>query len=304
MQEADFATLIEPAPPATRPGWRAPAPQRRVSWLTRVACFYAQCCGFAVFPTGRDKKPLVKGGFLAASRDCDQLEAWFERWPDSVIAAATGAVSGVVVLDLDIKSGKNGLAALRAAGITLPRTWTARTPSGGSHLHFAAAGGDLKCGASVRLFGRELPGVDTRGNGGYVCLPTPRTTYRWTVRRPGRCDLAPLPPRLVEGLRWRAAERPAAPVVALRPAGGGGFERTLDDCCRAIGTATPGTRQETLSARAWQAGRLAAEGKVDAGQALRRVLESAGAIRGPDWNRGEALKTARRRFKAGAAGNG
>lgn len=291
----------EPVALATRPGWRAPAPQRRVSWLTRVACFYAQCCGFAIFPTGRDKKPLVRGGFLAATRDCEQLEAWFQRWPDAVIAAATGALSGIFVLDLDAKHGKNGLEALRAAGITLPRTWTARTPSGGCHLYFAhPAGGGLKCGASVKLFGRELPGCDTRGSGGYVCLPTPRTGYRWTVRRPGRSILAAMPTRLIEGLRWREPERPAPIFRAIgRPA-----DRLLDDACAAITAAQPGCRQETLAREAWRIGRLVSEGRADRETALAALLSAAGGICGADWDRKAALATARRRFEAGARGNG
>lgn len=295
MPAGDFEAIE-----AARPSWRAPAPQRRVSWLTRVACFYAHCCSFAIFPTGRDKKPLIKGGFLAASRDCDQLEAWFERWPDALIAAATGSISGIFVLDLDAKHGKNGLQALRAAGVTLPRTWTARTPSGGSHLYFAQPdGGDLKCGASVKLFGRELPGCDTRGSGGYVCLPTPRAGYRWTVRRPGRCDLAALPARLAEGLRWKPPERPA-PIyrASERPA-----DRQLDDACAAITAARPGCRQETLAREAWRIGRLVSEGRADRETALAALLGAAGGICGADWDKRAALETATRRFQAGS-GNG
>ncbi|SUS08663.1 hypothetical protein DF3PA_350013 [Candidatus Defluviicoccus seviourii] len=292
---------------ATRPGWQAPAPQRPVSALTRAACRYAHDLGFAVFPMSRDKRPLVKGGFLAASRDCEQLEMWFERWPDALVAAATGALSGIVVLDLDAKGGKNGLDALRAAGVTLPRSWLARSPSGGCHLYFAHPGEPVPSRASVRLFGRELPGVDTRGDGGAIIVPTPGTGYGWTERRPGACDLAPFPRVIVEGLRWRPAAAPmpaAAATFAIRQgAAGVGWQRTLDEICGAIAAAAPGGRQDALSARAWQAGRLAGEGRLDPGAALQRVLEAAAAIGGPGWDRGEALATARRRFEAGARGH-
>lgn len=289
---------------ATRPGWCAPAPQRRVSALTRAACKYAQDHNFAVFPMSRDKRPLVKGGFLAATRDCEQLEAWFERWPDALIAAATGALSGIVVLDLDAKNGKDGLASLRAAGITLPRSWLARSPSGGCHIYLAHPGEPVPSRANIRLFGRELPGVDTRGDGGAIILPTPGTGYAWTERRPGQCDLAQFPCALLEALRWRPAEKPAVPAHPLRPAGGEHWQRVLDDLCAVIATAAPGGRQEILSARAWQAGKLAGEAKLDGAAALQAVLAAAGSIGGADWNRKAALATAKRRFEAGARGCG
>lgn len=252
IERADFL--------ATRPDWQPPAPQRPVSALTRTACKYAQDLAFAVFPMSRDKRPLVKGGFLAASRDCGQLEAWFERWPDALIAAATGALSGIVVLDLDCKGGKNGLEALRAAGVALPRSWLARSPSGGCHVYFAHPGEPVPSRANIRLFGRELAGVDVRGDGGAIILPTPGAGYQWTERRPGACDLAPLPRALLDGLRWRPAAAPMPPAAATfslrQGVAGARWQRVVEEICGAIAGAAPGGRQEALSARAWQAGKL------------------------------------------------
>ncbi|HOT81676.1 MAG TPA: bifunctional DNA primase/polymerase [Candidatus Defluviicoccus seviourii] len=291
---------------ATRPGWQAPASQHRVSALTQAACEYAQDLGLAVFPMSREKRPLVKGGFLSASRTCEQLESWFEAFPQALIAAATGALSGIVVLDLDCKGGKNGLEALRGARAALPKTWLARSPSGGYHLCFGHPGEPVPSRASIRLYGRELPGVDVRGNGGAIIVPTPGSRYEWTERRPGACDLAPFPRVFLDAMRWRPAAAPlpaAAATFAIRQGvAGARWQRALD-ICKAIAGAAPGARQETLSSRAWQAGALAGEGKLDAGSALQRVLEAAGSISGPNWDRPAAIATARRRFEAGARGN-
>ena len=307
----------EPVALATRGPWVArpivepeplPLSERlRLPFRVRAALWYASALCWPVFPVGADKRPLTRHGFKDASLDPRQIVAWWRRWPDALVATPTGDRTGAVVIDVDCKrEGVDGFKSLEAAGVVLPETWLVRSRSGGAHFYFQAPRwpeAPLRSGANIRFFGRELPGVDLRASAGYIILPGGRDGYRWSRLRPGRSILAAMPARLVEGLRWREPERAAAPVVALRPAASGAFERVLDDACRAIATAAPGARQETLSARAWQAGKLAGEGKTDAARALEAVLAAAAAIGGPDWNRSEALKTARRRFEAGARGN-
>lgn len=318
MQTAGAPADREPVALASRGPWVAepivePAPlpdavRLKLPLRVRAALWYARVMAWPVFPVRPDKKPYTAHGYLDATLEPRQIVAWWRAWPDALAAMPTGCATGVAVVDIDCKHAeKNGFASLEAAGVTLPATWLVRSRSGGAHFYFRAPcwpEPPLRSGANIRLFGRELSGVDIRAAGGYVIVPGGRDGYRWSRLRPGRSILAAMPARLVEGLRWREPERPApAAYRASVGAASGAFERVLDDCCHAIATAAPGTRQETLSARAWQAGKLASEGKVDAGDALRRVLEAAGAIGGPDWDRGEALKTARRRFDAGVRGN-
>lgn len=84
------------------------------------------------------------------------------------IGLATGARSGIVVIDLDYKPSKgiNGLESLAALLGDVPPTLTVLTPSGGYHLYFRHPGFTIKNSAS------ELgPGIDVRGDGGYVVLP-------------------------------------------------------------------------------------------------------------------------------------
>lgn len=91
------------------------------------------------------------------------------------IGLATGERSGVVVIDLDFKpagaaegrAGVNGLEALAELwGGQIPDTLTVATPSGGFHLYFRWPGFRIK--NSVSTLG---PGIDVRGDGGYVVLP-------------------------------------------------------------------------------------------------------------------------------------
>src|SRR5690606_25373621 len=66
----------------------------------RCSCGKADCPSPAKHPVGR----LAPRGLLDASRDPNVLAAWFERegWN---IGIATGAASGIVVLDIDPRHG-------------------------------------------------------------------------------------------------------------------------------------------------------------------------------------------------------
>src|SRR5262245_24632446 len=69
--------------------------------------------GFKVLPlVPGSKLPAIKAWQKAASNDADQIAAWAEQFPTPNVGVATGAASGVVVLDLDEKNGLSGLADL------------------------------------------------------------------------------------------------------------------------------------------------------------------------------------------------
>ena len=90
------------------------------------------------------KKPLVAGGFKAATTDERQLREWFgARFPRALIGVPTGAQSGFWILDPDRpetpggSDGEHALAELLSRHGTLPVTRTDRTPRGGRHIFFA-----------------------------------------------------------------------------------------------------------------------------------------------------------------------
>lgn len=124
--------------------------------------------GWPVFPCNPGtKQPYTRNGFKAATTDANQIIDWWSKYPKAMIGFPTGAASGIVVLDIDIKPGANGaeeLAKLERLHGPLPTTLRASTPSGGLHIYFQYADG-------IRNRGSFEPGIDVRGEGGYVILP-------------------------------------------------------------------------------------------------------------------------------------
>lgn len=109
-----------------------------------------------------------------------------KRLGEAGIGLATGSRSGgVVVLDLDVSQGKNGIEALSELETVygrLPPTLTVESPTGGRHLY-------LRTPRLVRSTSNVLAaGVDVRGEGGYVVVPgSPHRNggiYRVTDARP------------------------------------------------------------------------------------------------------------------------
>lgn len=87
------------------------------------------------------------------------------------VGILTGSASGnIFVLDVDIGPGKDGDDSLRALQMThgdLPETAEVRTGGGGLHLYFRAPKG-----VAIRNSARQIgPGLDIRGEGGFVVAP-------------------------------------------------------------------------------------------------------------------------------------
>ena len=157
-------------------------PYRRLPILTgnvlEDALVY-QGMGWKVFPTSRDKTPLIKDWPNAATDDADQIQTWFTRFTQANIGVATGRRSGLYVVDIDKKSdGPEEWERLLYKHGEVPTT-TSRTGGGGFHLFFTAPLFELGNSA-----GRIAPGIDTRGDGGYVVVPPSvhesGDRYEWT----------------------------------------------------------------------------------------------------------------------------
>jgi hypothetical protein len=63
--------------------------------------------GWSIIPIrSGDKRPLVRWEEFQYRRPhVEEVRAWFSVWPEAGIAVVTGAVSGVVVLDIDPRHG-------------------------------------------------------------------------------------------------------------------------------------------------------------------------------------------------------
>jgi hypothetical protein len=131
--------------------------------------------GWHVFPVPPGTKASYEsqantGTRWGATLDREAIWRYWTEHPSANVAAATGLISGIWVLDLD-KHENDGIASLRALEEKhgeLPPTLTARTPSGGLHLFFRHPGPGHKIKNSVS---KIAPGIDIRGDGGMVLLP-------------------------------------------------------------------------------------------------------------------------------------
>jgi putative DNA primase/helicase len=109
-------------------------------------------------------------GHLDATTDELIVRAWWREHPFANVGIATGAKSGIVVIDIDPKHGGNeSFARLECEIGAFPKTLAVRTPSGGRHFYFKHPGGHVKSTSGVLA-----PGIDVRGDGGFVVAPPSR----------------------------------------------------------------------------------------------------------------------------------
>jgi hypothetical protein len=116
------------------------------------------------------KRPMVGNGFQVATTDIEQLELWWNRWPNANIAGVPPVDHFMVDID-----GETDL--------KFPDTWEHGTGKGRHLLFKQNPNNPVPHGQKV------WPNIDTRLNGkGYVCLPpslhASGTKYTLTAQRP------------------------------------------------------------------------------------------------------------------------
>ena len=189
--------------------------------LLNAAIKYAQE-GFPVFPC-KGKTPACPHGFKDATSDEEKLKKLWNDKPYN-IGLATGG--GFVVLDVDHHNGGadglETLARLQQEHGELPETWTVRTGTGGLHYYFLCDDEKLTIASAFQ------PGLDYRGNGGYVIVPPsihPETgkPYNWVEgKNPSKMTvMAQLPEWLhrlmLEGRKGNTSKNPEQTTVEEQP---------------------------------------------------------------------------------------
>jgi len=106
----------------------------------------------------------------------DEFTAWTKKYGETNIGLTTGAFSGIVVLDCDDNEATQYAVNLHEMPPG-PRVLTGKP--GGTHFWMRHPGRE------VRNFVGKMPGVDFRGDGGYILVPTSKhvrgVNYRWVT---------------------------------------------------------------------------------------------------------------------------
>lgn len=182
----------------------------------QAALAYAQA-GWSVIPMAPgSKQPLLAWReFQERRAAAEEIRAWFKRWPDANIAVVTGAISGLVVIDIDPRhDGEASLQILESEIGPIPSTVEAQTGGGGRHLYFAYPGRTIRNRTALR------PGIDLRADGGVIVLPPSLHPsggrYAWAEgHAPNQAEAAPLPPRLLAELA-SDEQHPGHPLIYWR----------------------------------------------------------------------------------------
>jgi hypothetical protein len=224
--------------------------------------------GFYVFPMTADGRFLQGFGWdRGASRSLKQIRSWWASNPRQRIGIHTGR-SGLVVVDLDRKNGKDGFTSLKAEGHRLPRTfsYTSRSGNGEHHIYRAREGEQL----TIDRDHNGMPGVDIRSGIGLIVYNGPTLTKK---------------PRLAPAPEWALVHKKDGWDYDM-----GDLEAWLDS----EGTATD-AKQKLAADRARRKATIFPEYGVDNGDLLNRITP---LVSGLTWGSGrrEAYEAARARY--------
>ena len=161
--------------------------------IQETAIAYAKY-GFSVIPADPNtKRPLVSWkDFQSRRATAEEIQSWWKTWPQANVGIITGAISGIVVVDID----STDIAVTQ--GLELPLTPTVRT-SKGWHYYYKHPGYEVQTKAGFKNK------VDIRGDGGFVVAPPSKHAtgheYSWAVTFK-EVYVAPLPRWVTGGKQW------------------------------------------------------------------------------------------------------
>src|SRR6266540_1616761 len=164
--------------------------------LLAQAIQYVEKYRFSVIPVhAGDKRPAVVEWetFQHRRPTLEELGAWFNGRTHHNIGIVCGAISGIVVIDVDGEKGEESILSRPMPSHLV----MVKTPHG-RHLYFRHPGVPVPPRVGV------LPGVDIRGDGSYVVAPPSKidgAEYAWGIGLDFPAGLPALP-------GWAFADRP------------------------------------------------------------------------------------------------
>ncbi|MBF0233482.1 MAG: bifunctional DNA primase/polymerase [Desulfamplus sp.] len=145
--------------------------------------------GYSIIPVDRStKKPCIPWKeYQNRIATEEEIEDWWEKYPDANVAIITGKKSGLAVVDADSKDGMAWM-----SQHCTKTTVYAKTGKGCHAYYLYPYHTDIK--NAVRI----APDVDVRGEGGYVVAPPSihanGTKYEWVITGDGFDDMPEFQP--------------------------------------------------------------------------------------------------------------
>lgn len=120
--------------------------------------------GYSVVPQDREKRALISWSeFQRRLPTEEEVKRWWELYPEANIAVVCGKVSGITVIDLDVKRDDKGNIIKRGDPSPFPNTVTNESGGGGLHLFYKYSPDIKTCRLS------EL--VEVKNDGGLITVP-------------------------------------------------------------------------------------------------------------------------------------
>ncbi|MDT8333014.1 bifunctional DNA primase/polymerase [Roseomonas gilardii] len=247
--------------------------------------------GWRCVPAARSKKGLWKGFLDSATHDLEQLDRWSHEFPGCCWKVIPSG-SGIWALDADVpgpEHAADGEAEMRRMveeNGPLPPRPHGRSGGGGHLLVFRDEGHPIRCKS-----GWPRPGLDPRAKRCAFTISPSRSyagPYRWAV---APWDVAPpvAPDWLLKAVAPPPEKpRPPVPFVPTTDAA----MRALDRACGRLASAAPGTRNDSLNAAAFTAGRWVGAGLLHEVEAAAMLFQTARAV-------GQGEKEARDTIRSG-----
>ena len=132
----------------------------------------------SIIPVGKNKVPLIPWKeFCNRIAKPEEVDAWFEKFPDAQLGMVTGEISGLTVVDVEFEGGAK-------EWNKLPQSCPiVKTGGGGRHYWYLY---EASMKNAVRIDG-QMKNTDIRNNGGYVVLPPSKSdkgSYEWIQKIP------------------------------------------------------------------------------------------------------------------------
>lgn len=229
-----------------------------------------------------EKAPYTTYGLKDATRSSRIVDIWFgERHPAALIGIPTGEKLGGWVLDLDRHGDRDGhewLAEMEAKHGPLPPTARATTANGGTHIFFRHIEG-------VRNRAAIAPGVDTRGEAGYIVGPgsimADGRRYQWVDHDgDGMPEFADAPAWLIDLVITKAPApietKPREYTYQPEDTGAARYvARAVEMELDKLSSSPKGQRGQQLFASACSIGELVASGHLSRSEAEAGLIDAA-----------------------------